>query len=68
MIDLTNIFNTTISGIIIQLPVFILVYIGFKIIAKEIKIGIKNIPNYVEQYFYLRNKQIRLERALEVRI
>jgi len=64
MIDLSQIFNDTISGIIINLPWFVLFYIGFRMISKEIKESSKNIPKWLESYFKLRDQQLRKEWAL----
>lgn len=63
MINITDIISQTISGLIINLPWFILIYIGFKVIAREIKIGISKVPIWIEQYFKLRENQMRLEWA-----
>lgn len=50
MLNLTDIITQTISGLIINLPWFILFFAGFKIIAKEIKESSKNIPHWITEY------------------
>lgn len=62
--DIGLIINNTISGILVNLPWFLLFFIGFKLIAKEISIGIKNIPSWINQYFKLQREQLAIERAL----
>lgn len=66
-IDFSMIISNTISGIIINLPWFILIYLGFKLIAKEIKEGVKNIPSWIEQYFKLQRHQLMINKATENR-
>lgn len=62
--DISLIFQNTISGIIIQLPIFILIWISARMVTREIKVVGKEIPNWIEQYFKLRSNQLRLEKAI----
>ena len=48
--NLTIIFWNTMGNIISNLPMFFLIIWGVKIIAKELKQGIKNIPKWIEDY------------------
>jgi len=61
--DISLIFQDTIKGIIIQLPIFILIWISAKMISRRLKIIGEKIPHYIEKYFKLRENQIRLEKA-----
>jgi hypothetical protein len=54
---LEQILSTTVSGIIINLPWFVLIYLGFKMISREIKAGVKEIPNWITQYEKIKNKE-----------
>lgn len=53
----------TISGVIKNLPFFILAVWGFKLIAREIKEGVKNIPDWINQYDAIRMKYYQIEKA-----
>ena len=64
MIELSKILADTISGILINLPWFILIWIGFKMLSREIKIGIRSIPEWIDKYFKLRMQQLTVERAI----
>ena len=59
-----EILTNTLSGIIINLPWFILVWLGFKLIAREIHIGVKQIPKWIEQYFKMQREQLVIQRAI----
>ena len=65
------IFWETIGGIIKQLPIFILVIWGVRILARKLDKGfnnlIKNIPLWIEDYDKLKMKQHQINRALEKR-
>ena len=63
MIDFSQVFENTISGILINAPWFILIWIGFRLIAREISIGIKNIPGWIDKYFKLQQQQLVINRA-----
>lgn len=69
--NLTLIFWNTISNVISNLPLFILVIWGVKILAKKIDNGfsnlIKNIPIWISDYDKLKIKHYQIERALERR-
>jgi hypothetical protein len=65
--NISLIIADTISGIIKNLPYFILIIWGIRIIAREIKIGIKNIPIWINQYDSIRMKHYQIEKALERR-
>jgi hypothetical protein len=65
IIDFGQIFADTLSGILINAPWFILIWIGFRLIAREIRIGVKNIPEWMNQYFKLQRQQLAIERALQ---
>ena len=62
--DISLILSNTISGILVNLPWFLLIYLGFRVIAKEISQGIKNIPEWINQYFRLQREQIVIGRAI----
>lgn len=62
---LEQILSTTVSGIIINLPWFVLIYLGFKMISREIKAGVKEIPNWITQYEKIKNKEKILSWAKE---
>jgi predicted PurR-regulated permease PerM len=57
----------TISGIITNLPYLILFVWGINVIAKELREGIKNIPNWINQYDDIRTKHYHIQKALENR-
>lgn len=70
--NLTNlnlIFWDTIGGIIKQLPTYILVIWGIKILAKKIDNGfsnlIKNIPVWISDYDKIKKSHYQIEKALE---
>lgn len=63
--DLGIIVANTISGTILNLPWFILIYAGFYLIAREIREFTKKIPFWLQQYFKLQNEQTRLIWAKE---
>ena len=60
---INDIITQTISGVIVQLPLFILLYLCARLIAKEIRIGIKNIPSWISQYQEIKLKQQKVEWA-----
>lgn len=55
----------TFGGIIKNLPWFILFIYGFKLIAKEIKQGVKEMPRWINEVFMEMNKKRLLDRALK---
>jgi len=65
--DLTLIMWDTLGGIIKNLPIFILIIWGVRVLAKEIKGGIKEIPNWLNQYDDIRTKHYHIQKALENR-
>lgn len=65
--DISQVISGTISGILVQLPIFILLWAGFKLIAKEIKVGVKNIPKWIDSYFKLQREQLAIQRATGTR-
>lgn len=66
-LDLNLIFWDTIGGIIKNLPIFILVIWGFRLIAKEIKQGVKNIPLWLEQWDAIKMKHYTIEKSRGIR-
>jgi len=62
--NLSLIFWDTIAGILKNLPMFILIVWGVKVISREIKIGIKNVPNWLEQYDKMKLKHYAVEGAI----
>jgi hypothetical protein len=67
MIDFGKIFTDTISGILINLPWFILFWAGFRLISVEIRNGVKNIPKWIEQYHKLHRERVLIEKAVSDR-
>jgi predicted PurR-regulated permease PerM len=65
--SLNLIIADTISGIIKNLPFFFLLIWGFKIIAKEIKEGVKQIPSWMKQYHKERMEELTLERIAHLK-
>ena len=64
---IAEILAQTISGIIINLPWFILIWLGFRLISREIHIGVKQIPKWIEQYFKLQREQLMIQKAISSR-
>lgn len=60
---LRQILINTLSNIISFAPWWIILYIGFSLIAKSIKNLTKNIPNYIEQFYRLREHQRKIDWA-----
>jgi len=60
-----TIVSDTISGIIINLPWFILFYLGFRMIAKEIRAGVKAMPSWINQFFKLQHEQSMKDFAMQ---
>ena len=56
---------TTISELAKNIVYFILIIIGFKWLAKEIREGVKNMPSWINLYFIEMQKSKTLDRALE---
>lgn len=67
MLDLAQVVADTISGIIKNSPWFVLFYIGFKAIAKEVRVGIKQIPHWIKQLHENNIKEINMQRAMEAK-
>lgn len=65
--DLNLIITNTIAGILINLPWFILIWLGFKMLARELQTGIKKIPEWINQYFKLQREQILISKAINSR-
>jgi hypothetical protein len=63
--DVSLIFQDTISGIIVQLPIFIILLICARIVAREIRLGIKQIPYWMETYFKYQAQEKRIVWAKE---
>lgn len=57
MIDLSQIFVDTLSGIIVKLPEFILILWGIKTISK-------NMPKWISEYERIKIHQRTIDRAL----
>jgi len=58
---------TTISELAKNIVYFILIIIGFKWLAKEIREGVKNMPSWINLYFIEMQKSKSIDRALEGR-
>ncbi|GIW67799.1 MAG: hypothetical protein KatS3mg096_694 [Candidatus Parcubacteria bacterium] len=57
----------TISNLISNSAWFILFYLGFKMITKEIKKFSKEIPLWIENYHKKQLERIRIQEALNMR-
>jgi hypothetical protein len=66
--NLTLIFWDTVGGIVQNLPFFILIIWGVRILARKIDNGFKNlikdIPSYIEQYDKVKMKHYQINKAL----
>ena len=58
---------TTISELAKNIVYFILIYLGFKLLAKEIRNGAKNIPTWLEEWDKIKMKHYQIEKAIEGR-
>jgi len=71
MINLTDILTTAfanlISGLVANIVYILIAVWGFKIIAREIKEGIKQIPHWLESYEKTQIKIRTIDRTLENR-
>lgn len=65
--NLSLIFWNTIGGVIQNLPYFILIILGFRMITREIKNLTKQIPKWIEDYDKIKIKHYQIDRALEIR-
>jgi len=69
---LKQILVNTISGLINQLPWFILIFVGFKMISTSIKTSsnkiVKNIPNWLTEYEKIKRRDRIVNKALGERI
>lgn len=54
----------TISGLIVLLPWFILIFSGFKMISNSILNVIKKIPEWIELFYKKRLELLKIERAV----
>jgi len=63
MQTLTN----TISGLVINAPWLIMLWLGFKMISKEIAKGVKEMPKWINQYQDFREKENRIKWARGIR-
>jgi len=61
----------TLGGTIKNLPFFILIYMGFKIVSKSITNGteklIKELPKWLEQWDKIKMKHYLIDKAVQVR-
>lgn len=64
-ISIWDIVVQTFANLISNLALFILLYVGFKMIAKEIRDGVKNIPAWIKQYGEIQIKQRAINTAIE---
>jgi len=58
---------TTISELAKNIVYFILIYLGFKLLAKEIRESAKKVPEWINLYFKEIQKAKTLDKALEGR-
>ena len=59
---------TTISELAKNIVYFILIYLGFKLLAKEIRESTKNIPSWLEEWDRIKMKHYQIDKAIESRI
>ena len=71
MIDITTTFQTAIinalSQIISNAGYIALAIWGFNKITREIKNGIKQVPNWLEQYDKIKQKHYQIDKAVKLR-
>ena len=63
--NLQLILADTIGGVVKNLPYFLLIIWGFKIMSREISKGVKQMPIWINQFFIEMRKAQTLERALD---
>jgi len=65
--DIGIVFNNTLSGLIVNAPWFILIYISIKILSKEIKGLAKHIPEWIESYGRIREHNRKIDWARNIK-
>lgn len=63
-LTLTDIAVQTVSNVISNLPWFILIIWGVRVISKEIGKGVKQIPEWIETYHIKQMERIKIGEAL----
>jgi len=67
MLSLAEIFTTAfanlISGLVANIVYIVIAIWGFRLIAKEIKEGVKNIPSWINRWDEIKTKHYAIERA-----
>ena len=64
---LNEVLINTISGIITQLPLLIIIYISFKALSREFANGIKKFPEWLSQWEKIKARERKMEFILNRR-